>query len=368
MVALVALLVALFAALSVSAQAELTRVRIAHFSPDAPAVQIFINGQRSDIQTLRFGDVSGWVELLPGTYSIAVVPAGAGLDAAAIGPVNVSFAPGGWLTIAAIGSLNAGTLTVGTVNEAYRTLAADEARVTVFHAIEDAPAVDVILPDGTAIVSGLSFGQGAVLNVPAGTYSLSVVAAGTTGPAVLSLPNTALNARTFYFVAATNTLSNPQVALSVVGQSRVAPLIGKRNLPSIAAIVAGDSRFDTLEAAVNAAGLTGALRTGGPFTVFAPTDDAFAALLSALNVSAADLLADTALLTTVLQYHVVVGSAPASEVTRFTALPTLLPNSQILVEVRDGRVFLNDTVEVIVADIAASNGTIHVINAVLLPR
>src|SRR5690606_32889355 len=78
------------------------------------------------------------------------------------------------------------------------------------------------------------------------------------------------------------------------------------------AAAAGD--FTTLVAAVEAAGLVETLSGPGPFTVFAPTDDAFAAALTALDMTAEELLADTETLTSILTYHVIAGEVPSSAV------------------------------------------------------
>ncbi|MBI5666782.1 MAG: fasciclin domain-containing protein [Chloroflexi bacterium] len=343
----------------------LARVRVAHFSPDTPAVQVYLNGDNSGIQTLSFGDVSGWVELPAGTYSVAVAPAGTSVEQAAIGPVSLPLRAGSWTTIAAIGSLAGGTLTATTIAEDYSALQSGESRVTVFHAIEDAPAVDVILPDGTALIAGLAFGEAVELTVPAGSYSLSVVAAGTTGPAVISLPNTRLKGQTYYFVAATNTLAAPQVNLTAIGLGTVAPLINKTSVPTrtIAEIAAGDARFSTLVTALQAAGLVETLNGAGNFTVFAPTNDAFAKLPAGTLEA---VLADKNLLTTILLYHVVGGKALASDVVGVEELRPL-DGGSFRVDVRDGKVFLNDTIQIILTDIEATNGVIHVIDGVLVP-
>jgi transforming growth factor-beta-induced protein len=131
-------------------------------------------------------------------------------------------------------------------------------------------------------------------------------------------------------------------------------------------IAVADGRFTTLVAAVQAAGLEDTLRGEGPFTVFAPTDDAFAAALSALDIAPADLLADTATLTDILLYHVVAGEAFAADVVGLESVTTV-QGSDISITVEDGNVFLNDSVQVIITDIDASNGVIHVIDFVLLP-
>jgi transforming growth factor-beta-induced protein len=133
---------------------------------------------------------------------------------------------------------------------------------------------------------------------------------------------------------------------------------------SIAEIAAEDGRFNTLVAAVTAAGLAETLSNDGTFTVFAPTDDAFAALPEGTVES---LLEDPqGALTDILLYHVLGTIVPASEVVNYDSAVTLQGQS-ISIAVVDGEVFLNDDVKVIITDIEASNGVIHVIDAVLLP-
>jgi uncharacterized surface protein with fasciclin (FAS1) repeats len=133
---------------------------------------------------------------------------------------------------------------------------------------------------------------------------------------------------------------------------------------SIAEIAAGDENFSTLVAALSAAGLVDTLAGEGQFTVFAPTNDAFAAL-PAGTVDA--LLADpSGDLTQILLYHVVDGVALAEDVVGLESVTTL-NGAPISIEVVDGGVVLNGTVNVTTTDIMASNGVIHVIDAVLLP-
>ena len=135
-------------------------------------------------------------------------------------------------------------------------------------------------------------------------------------------------------------------------------------LPSIAEIAVEDGRFTTLVAALDAAGLVETLSGEGAFTVFAPTDDAFAALPDG-TVEA--LLEDPeGALTDILLYHVVDGVVPAETVVTLESATTL-NGSDVTIAVEDGNVILNDSVQVIITDIEASNGTIHVIDGVLLP-
>jgi uncharacterized surface protein with fasciclin (FAS1) repeats len=132
----------------------------------------------------------------------------------------------------------------------------------------------------------------------------------------------------------------------------------------------GDARFSTLVAAIEAAGLTSALSGAGPYTVFAPTNDAFAALLTELGVTQQALLADTATLAAVLQYHVL-GSRVASAAVQAGKPITPLAGGYFKATsgtgglgFQDGR---NRTGRITQTDINASNGVIHVLDKVMLP-
>ena len=121
--------------------------------------------------------------------------------------------------------------------------------------------------------------------------------------------------------------------------------------------------FSTLLTALDVAGLTSALEGTGPFTVFAPTDAAFAEIdPEVLN----DILADTDLLTRVLTYHVVQGEFTSTDVAGLDSAPTL--NGKDVGLSFDGTTVMVDGATVISPDIGASNGIIHVIDKVLLPE
>ncbi len=126
-----------------------------------------------------------------------------------------------------------------------------------------------------------------------------------------------------------------------------------------------DGRFKTLVAAVTAAGLVDTLKGEGPFTVFAPTDDAFAAL-PAGTIDTLLKPENKQQLIDILTYHVVPGKVMAADVTGLTEAPTVL-GKNINIKLEDGKVILNDKVQVILTDIETSNGVIHVIDGVLLP-
>ena len=129
-----------------------------------------------------------------------------------------------------------------------------------------------------------------------------------------------------------------------------------------------DGRFTTLVAAVQAAGLVDTLKSEGPFTVFAPTDEAFAAL-PAGTLDSLLQPENKQQLTDILLYHVVPGKVMAADVVGLDgqSAETALEGKSINIKVDGDKVILNDTVNVILTDIETSNGVIHVIDAVLLP-
>ncbi|MEQ8842517.1 MAG: fasciclin domain-containing protein [Acidimicrobiales bacterium] len=131
--------------------------------------------------------------------------------------------------------------------------------------------------------------------------------------------------------------------------------------------VAVANDFTILVDAVLAAELDGTLSGEGPFTVFAPTDEAFAAALEDLGLTAEELLADPGL-GDILTYHVIAGEVDAATAISLDGQSAETVNgAEINISVVDGSVVINDTATVVTADVPASNGIVHVIDAVLLP-
>jgi uncharacterized surface protein with fasciclin (FAS1) repeats len=134
--------------------------------------------------------------------------------------------------------------------------------------------------------------------------------------------------------------------------------------PTIADVVASDARFDTLASAVVAAQLLDNLsdRTA-VYTVFAPTDDAFAALPATVLT---ELAANRSLLTRITRYHVVAGYVSDAGIAASSAIETI-ESTNILVGFDTSGVVLDGRVRLISTDIVAANGIIHVVDAVLVP-
>jgi len=140
--------------------------------------------------------------------------------------------------------------------------------------------------------------------------------------------------------------------------------------PTVVGVAQRDSQFSVLVEAVTAAGLDATLSGTGPFTVFAPTNDAFTALLAELGVTKAQLLADKATLTAVLQYHVIAGHVAKADVPLGKPVKPLqggifkVDSAGGGLVITDGR---NRQAHITATDVMASNGLVHVVDKVLLP-
>ena len=162
-------------------------------------------------------------------------------------------------------------------------------------------------------------------------------------------------------------IDNAQVlAPDVEASNGVVHVIDSVILPKdIVDTAVGAGSFKTLVAAVKAAGLVDTLKGNGPYTVFAPTDEAFAKLPEG---TVATLLKpeNKAKLVAILTYHVVPGKVMAKDVVKLSKAKTV-QGSEVDVRVEDGKVYI-DNAQVIAPDVGAANGVIHVIDSVILPQ
>ena len=151
------------------------------------------------------------------------------------------------------------------------------------------------------------------------------------------------------------------VAAALIAPTSAAPSANK----TITQVAASSPQFSTLVSLLTKAGLAGELKKKGPFTVFAPTNAAFAKLPKA---TLAKVGSDPALLKKVLLYHVVKGKVPAATVVTLNGKSAkTLAGQPVKISVRSGKVFLNGSTRVTKTDVMASNGVIHVIDRVLIP-
>lgn len=154
-------------------------------------------------------------------------------------------------------------------------------------------------------------------------------------------------------------------AMGVALASSMALAGNSAQADDIVDIAAGNGSFNTLVAAVQAAGLVDTLKGDGPFTVFAPTDAAFAAL-PAGTVESLLLPENKAQLISILTYHVVPGTVMAADVMNKQTNATTVEGSMVQINALQGGVKIEGA-NVVTADIVADNGVIHVIDKVILP-
>ena len=153
------------------------------------------------------------------------------------------------------------------------------------------------------------------------------------------------------------------MTMLVIASLMASPIVVADDTQDIPTNAQNTGVHDSLVAALSHAGLVSALQADGPFTVFAPTDDAFAA--AGIDLSTFDTDEENATLSDILLYHVVSGSVAASDVTDGMSAEAL-NGDDLSFTVSDGSVMVNDAT-VTTADVMASNGIIHVIDKVLMP-
>lgn len=198
-------------ALPASAQTGTARVRVIHASPDAPAVDVFVDGTAA-LEGVTFPAISDYLDVPAGEHTFAVAPAGQGETAAVI-ETTQTLAAGQAYTIAAVGLL--ANIEGQVYQDNLSAPAAGNAHVRVIHASPDAPAVAVRVAGGDTLIPSLAFPEASdYLPVPAGSYDLQVTPASDLNTAVLDLAGTTLEAGTIYDVVAVGELANIAVEVA----------------------------------------------------------------------------------------------------------------------------------------------------------
>ncbi len=218
---LIAGVLALVLALATTAlaQSSKARVRVVHASPDAPAVDVWVNNGKA-FSNIPFKGITSYASLDSGSYNVQVVPAGA--TEPVVIQATLDLKGGTDYTVVAVGQLAAIEPLVLTDNNS--APAAGKAHVRFVHASPDAPAVDIAVKGGPVLFRNIPFkGVGDYLPVDAGTYDLDVRVAGTDNVA-LSVPGVKLSQGTVYTIFAMG-LAGGQPALEAVASVDAAPQV-----------------------------------------------------------------------------------------------------------------------------------------------
>lgn len=186
-----------------SAQQADARVRVLHASPDAPAVDVYVDGTEA-ISDLEFNEITDYVALPAGAHNVQVFPASAGGSGTPVIAADVNLEAGKDYTVAAVGLL--AEIEPLVLEDDNTAPAAGKARLRFVHASPDAPAVDIFAEGAGVVVPNASFKQaGGYLELNAASYNLEVRATGSTTVA-LDLPNVTLEAGKTYTAFATGLL------------------------------------------------------------------------------------------------------------------------------------------------------------------
>ena len=226
----VALLIALALAAPAFAQGGEAQVRVAHLASDAPNVDVYANDQPvAPLQNVPYGTVSPYLPLPSGTQNVKVYPAGDTSSPVIDTPVDL--AAGGAYTIGAVGLVSDESLAAQVYQDDLTPPAQGNSKLRVVHASPDAGPVDVVPVGGAPLVSGLQFPNASpYAQVPTGTYTLNVNAAGTNTTAI-SVPNATVASVGVYSAFAVGTASAGSLNVILVQDN-----VGTEPLPSTGGI------------------------------------------------------------------------------------------------------------------------------------
>ncbi len=198
-------------------------VRVAHVAGDAPAIDIYFNGQLSEIQILEYETITDWISIPADTYDVTVVRAGLALEDAIYTAPGVEFTTNSYITLTAAGLIAEDSFILQPFVENYFTpIQPGEARVTLFHAIPDMTGVDLTRL-GAALLSSVVFPSGAEgvdgassVEVAAGVNNYAVAAGGRADAVLVDLPGLEIPAGSQVSIWVYGTLADPQSQVVVV--------------------------------------------------------------------------------------------------------------------------------------------------------
>jgi hypothetical protein len=370
---LAALLVGLLSVTATSAQDEdHAHLRIGHFAADAPNVDVWVNGERA-LEDFAPGSLSDFMDVEPGTVTVSVVPVGGSEAEAVVGPETVTADADHNYTLAVIGQSADDSLHALTVDETAAMADCDMSKSVfriLFNNIAGGPPVS-FYENGDFVEKNIAYGEYAATCVPAFFWDTGKAVAGENLDDVLFEFDSEEDGSGGFWEPYTVYL------WGLMGSYPGAPdedyYFGGGNWYTVAPDpvtflsgfsglrLTGDSQvyfeFDTLVDLIHAAGLDDTLMNGGPYTLFAPTDQAFAALpdgtLDALR-------ADPDALKALLLNHVIEG-APSGDDLMMMGTATTLAGNEVAIGApmndEDGHLYLNDDTRVALFNYPIANGS-----------
>lgn len=341
---------------------ERVHVRFAHFAPTAPAVQISLNGEvPEETATLEYPSISDWMSYDAGTLSLEVMTTGDG-GTTVLGPTDLSLSVGTWQTIAVIDSGTDGTLNAIIVQEAYDDPLPGTGGLTFLNALAGSSAVD-LNRDDVVYFAALDFpnSEGGIffstLMADSGTYDFRVSANDDPATTLAEASQQELEENAYTFMALIGTPDAPELFVDVTDRSEVAIELGLLPEPgTLLDALSADDNLTGLESVLASSGLLDTLNAEGTeYTIFAPANFALDEVdMSGMTPEQIDQ---------VLQSHVVEGKLTSRDLLNGEPITTLA-GTPLEVTVEGNNIYVNG-VQVIAVNIPATNGVIHMLNAVL---
>jgi uncharacterized surface protein with fasciclin (FAS1) repeats len=346
---------------------EQAYIRVAHFSPETSALDVYLDNEASNFTNLEYRTVTDWIAVPSGQHMINLAPSGSSVDDATSVPMEVDLVSNSWTTFAVTGSTEDNTFDVEAIEENFEEMLPGTAYTTFVNAIEGDLNVDFIrddvdyvpdlFPPGTEDVNWF----GILDDTDSFTYR--VIDNQNPETTLAELPETKFNENEGHLIAVVGTAdANDDTDIEIIWDStnmaEVAMLRGELESPgTVVQALQADEHLAPVADAIEQAGLTEMLSGEGPYTLFVPAD-------FAIDDIPQDILNDAAMLEDFLESHIVEGDLRSQDVFKAGTL-TALNGSQLAIEERGEDGFVNDA-QIIDVNIPATNGTIHIINQPLI--
>jgi|GEM_PF-4177249 len=375
--------------------ATTANIRIAHFSPDAPDVDVILNDEVL-FEDHAYESVSDFEPLDQGIYTASIVSTDVSRQFEV--ELDLTVLDGDFVTILLIGSYEDDDLQVVTLQEDFSATDEDEVRLLFYNAIQESPSANMMI-DGEVLFESVSFAEFERAELDAGEVVFSIVRTRDVNDALINAEDLNLNATSFYSIVMYGTESDPEWALIENSLEEILDLQSgqsNNNDENGDSSTGGSDTLDIVEVLDESDDFTWIIRVvaaldeeqgderlavdilgnveSEPVTFFAPNDQAFENLLATIGYSENRFLADTDLMSNILLYHITEDSTGALTANQLREQPgsyvtQLSLRDAFFVRVSsDNRIIVNGFVEIIESDIQAANGIIHVVDNVLLPQ
>ncbi|GAB4516511.1 MAG: hypothetical protein OHK0046_22030 [Anaerolineae bacterium] len=334
-------------------------VRFMHFAPDVGAVDLYINGELSSIQALDYPEVSNWISVPAGQHALRVNAAGS--EEALLTVDDFSVTAGDALNVAV--TLNAdNTPRIITARQQFEPLLPSTAYITFFNALSGDGAFVNFSRDDVVFVTELGTDDNVnalSLRVDAGTFTFSVNETNMPDNLMGEAADVDITDSYAYLIAVVGTPDNPQIIVNETTRARSQILTDELAEPgNLAQAIQGVEGGNTYYNAFVLSALTGTLESEGPYTVFLPA----AFLTDEFSDALQD---DTDALAALLRDHIVEGNLKSRDLRNVDSLTTLQGHVYPVVA-QDNGIFIGDA-QVLEVNIPATNGTIHIIDEILMP-